>query len=180
MLFFAPYGRLDFLVTKYSGPFCLRSAHCFVWCPRSKRTWKRKIQPHLEKNVRNPEHSKQRLVKQGWTHPNTANKDTVPVSSSPRSCVLVGNIASLCWGGSGSGVVHCDNNDHHNDNKAPFTQDAEVLANVACKKMEHIVACWSVHTALLARSKDLHANLHKNGGFSQWAASLVKATWPEK
>ncbi len=29
-------------------------------------------------------------------------------------------------------------------------------------KMEHIVACWSVHTALPARSKDLCANLHAN------------------
>ncbi len=43
--------------------------------------------------------------------------------------------------------------------KAPFTQDAEVLANVASKKMEHVVAYWSVHTALPARSKDLRANL---------------------
>ena len=32
--------------------------------------------------------------------------------------------------------------------KAPFTQDAEVLTNVARKKMKHIIASWSVHTAL--------------------------------
>ncbi len=45
---------------------------------------------------------------------------------------------------------------------APFTQDAEVLANAACKKMEHIVANGSVHTALQATSKDLHSNLRAN------------------
>ena len=40
--------------------------------------------------------------------------------------------------------------------QAPFTQDAENLANVA---LEPIVAYWSVHKPLPAISKDLGANL---------------------
>ncbi len=74
------------------------------------------------------------------------------------------------WSG-GSGQVEVDlrRNDgcaivtfEDPQSKAPFTQDAEVLANAANKKLKHTVVNGSVHTALQATSKDLPANLHTN------------------